>query len=74
MTEKITFPQRWWAVKILGSAFTTLIYRKKNVGCKGVYVVSELYNTGVNAFGPGKSVRCKVVLVLTELVVSEFSL
>ena len=60
--------------KNTGSRISTLIYRKKNFGCKGVYVVSELFNTSVNAFGPGKSVRCKVVLVITELVVSEFSL
>ena len=54
----------------LGPAYNKQIDAKKTACCRGVLVVTELFNIAVNYFDAKKSTRCRRVLVVTELVVS----
>ena len=54
----------------LGPAYNEQIDAKKTARCRGVLVVTELFNIAVNYFNAKKSTRCRRVLVVTEFVVS----
>ena len=54
----------------LGPAYNEQIDAKKTAHCRGVLVVTELFNIAVNYFDAKKATRCRRVLVVTELVVS----
>ena len=54
----------------LGPAYNEQIDANKTARCRGVLIVTEVFNIAVNDFDSKKSTRCRQVLVVTELVVS----
>ena len=53
----------------LDPAYNEQIDAKKAARCRGVLIVTELFNIAVNCFDAKKSTHCRRVLVVTELVV-----
>ena len=54
----------------LDPAYNEQIDVKKTARCRGVHVVTELFNIAVNYFDAKKSAHCRRVLIVTELVIS----